>query len=392
MSLLLYAEVFNSMKVTQDIQRGYFIERPNRFIAHIEINGAVQVCHMPNPGRMWELLFPGVVMYVRPAGQTDRKTAYDVVGIERDGVPILLDTQYNNDIAAKLIQEHRIPGWEEWNLLRREVTVGDSRFDLLLHKGKELFYLEVKSCTLFGRHGAMFPDAVTERGRKHIMELAAMHDEGYHTGVLFLVHWDRAQWFLPDYHTDTEFASAFMKCAPKLDWKALSLRWDTDFSVPKPGNVLAYPEEILQRENHDRGDYMIVLHLPDESDIEIGAKGRIYFARGYYVYVGSAKKHLAARLARHKRKRKKMHWHIDYLRKYAEVTAVIPIRTADDLEHDLAAAVGMIAQWQIQRFGCTDCSCPSHLFGFSDNPIHRRDFMQIVEEFRMNRLEPFIKS
>lgn len=378
------------MKINQDIQKGYFVDRPNRFIAHVEIHGEVCTCHMPNPGRMWELLFPGVVMYVRPAGRPDRKTAYDVIGIERDGVPILLDTQYNNDIAALLLREHRIPGWEEWSLLRREVTVGDSRFDMLLHKGEELFYLEVKSCTLFGQHGAMFPDAVTERGRKHIMELAAMHDEGYHTGVLFLVHWDRAQWFLPDYHTDTAFASAFMECAPKLDWKAFSLHWHNDFSVPEPGKVLAYPAHILQRENHDCGDYMVVLFLHEDKDIAIGAKGRIHFAKGYYVYVGSAKKNLAARLARHKRKRKKMHWHIDYLRKEADVTATIPIRTADDLEHDLAAAVGKIAPWQIPSFGCTDCTCPSHLFGFHDNPIHRRDFMQIVEDFRMNRLHIYL--
>lgn len=378
------------MKFTQDIQIGYFVKRPNRFIAYVEINGTVEVCHMPNPGRMWELLFPGAAVYVRHVGKTERKTAYDVVGIERDGVPILLDTQYNNDIAAKLIQEHRIPGWEEWSLLRREVTVGDSRFDLLLHKGKELFYLEVKSCTLFGKSGAMFPDAVTERGRKHIAELAAMHDDGYHTGVLFLVHWDRARWFLPDYHTDTDFAATFMECAPKLDWKAFSLRWTAEFSQPEPVRLLSYPEEVLRRENHDCGDYMLVMHLPEGRDIEVGAKGEISFPQGYYVYVGSAKKNLASRLARHTRKRKKMHWHIDYLRRYAGVTAVLPVRTADDLEHELAAAVGAISHWQIWDFGCTDCSCPSHLFGFHDNPIHRRDFMQLVEDFRMNRLESLI--
>ena len=135
---------------------------------------------------------------------------------------------------------------------------------------------------------------------------------------------------------------------------------------------------------------MLVMYLPEGRDIEVGAKGSISFLQGYYVYVGSAKKNLASRLARHTRKRKKMHWHIDYLRRYAGVTAVLPVRTADDLEHKLAAAVGAISHWQIRDFGCTDCSCPSHLFGFHDNPIHRRDFMQLVEDFRMNRLESLI--
>ena len=92
---------------------------------------------------MWELLFPGVTVYVRPATNPKRRTAYDVVGIERDGIPILLDTQYNNDTAAWLVQEHRIPGWEDWDLIRREVTVGDSRFDLLLGRGEERFFVEV---------------------------------------------------------------------------------------------------------------------------------------------------------------------------------------------------------------------------------------------------------
>ena len=233
------------------IRKGAFVDRPNRFIAHVSLDGDVVTCHMPNPGRMWELLFPGVTVYVRPAANPKRRTAYDVVGIERDGVPILLDTQYNNDTAAWLVQEHLIPGWEDWNLIRREITVGDSRFDLLLGRGEERFFVEVKSCTLFSRDGAMFPDAVTERGRKHILELAAMSLQGIHTGVLFLVHWDRARWFLPDYHTDPAFAQAFYEAAPHLDWKALALHWDGSFSRPGVAGVLTYPQAILERENHD---------------------------------------------------------------------------------------------------------------------------------------------
>lgn len=115
----------------KQIQKGKFIDRPNRFIAHVDLDGQVITCHMPNPGRMWELLFKGTIVYVRPAANPKRKTPYDVVGIERDGIPILLDTQYNNDTASWLVENHLIPGWEEWNLVRREVTVGDSRFDLL---------------------------------------------------------------------------------------------------------------------------------------------------------------------------------------------------------------------------------------------------------------------
>ena len=373
----------------ENIMKGTFIDRPNRFIANVDLDGYIARCHMPNPGRMWELLFPGVQIYVRQARQEGRKTDYDVVGIERDGVPILLDTQYNNDAAAQLVQEHRIPGWESWELMNREVTVGKSRFDLLLGRGDERFLLEVKSCTLFGRDGAMFPDAVTARGRRHVRELAALSQQGWHTGVLFMCQWDRAHWFLPDYHTDPDFAAAFYQSAPVLDWKAMALRWDAHFSEPEVIRELVYPANILERENHDSGDYMIVLHLDTPQDISIGALGMRSFPKGYYVYVGSAKRQLAARIARHRRRRKQFHWHIDYLRDRAAVVADIPIRTADDLEHELARAVDMVADWRMERFGCTDCSCRSHLFGFYENPIHNPGFMQIVEQFRINRLGKF---
>lgn len=373
------------------ILKGTFVSRPNRFIAFVDVDGEVLRCHMPNPGRMWELLFPGVVMYVRKSDNPNRKTAYDVVGIVRDGVPILLDTQYNNDTAAWLVENHAIPGWETWDLARREITVGDSRFDLLLARGDEKFYVEVKSCTLFGKDGAMFPDAVTERGRKHVQELADMHDAGIRTGLLFLVHWDRARWFLPDYHTDPSFAQTFYEAAPRLDWKALALRWDSSFTRPLPVRLLTYAPQVLERENHDGGDYCVILEVKEEMTIPVGSLGDVHFQAGFYVYVGSAKKNLAARLARHQRKRKGMHWHIDYLRQKAAVVAVVPIRTTDDLEHDLAKAVGDIAAWSVPRFGCTDCKGDaSHLFGFTENPIHTQSFMQVIEDFRMNRLSRFM--
>ena len=219
------------MKVLYDtILKATYIGRPNRFVVTLDLNGESVLAHLPNPGRMWELLFTGVTMYIVPHDKPDAKTKYRVVGIERDGVVIMLDTNYSNDVAQHLIENKRIPGWEEWRVVRREYTVKlhgtSSRFDLLLtnDKGDE-FLLEVKSCTLFSKTGAMFPDAITERGRKHLLHLKELQNEGYHTGVLFLVQWDQAQWFLPDYHTDLEFAKTFKEVAPSLDWKAVAVAW-----------------------------------------------------------------------------------------------------------------------------------------------------------------------
>jgi sugar fermentation stimulation protein A len=380
------------MHESQDLIRARFVSRPNRFITLADTGKSTVTCHMPNPGRMWELLFPGTELFLRKTVQPGRKTPYDVVGIMRDGVPILLDTQYNNDTAEWLVTNHLVPGWEEWDFSRREVTVGDSRFDLLLRKGKEPFYVEVKSCTLFSRSGAMFPDAVTERGRKHIFELAEMARNGIHTGVLFLVHWDRARWFLPDYHTDPAFAETFEACEPFLDWKALALRWDATFTLPEPAGVLSFPKSILQRENHDGGDYFVVLELPEDCTLSIGSLGTCSFRRGFYVYIGSGRRNLSKRLERHQRKRKRMKWHIDYLRDVCKVTALVPVRTSDDLEHEMARDVAGIAQWDVSGFGCTDCIRDgSHLFGFKENPVHLPAFMKLVEDFRMNRLDKMMK-
>ena len=233
----------------EKVLTGRFVERPNRFVVHLamdHLNGEVLPAHLPNPGRMWELLYPGVKFYIVHHPKKDAKTQYRVIGIERDGVPIMLDTNYSNDVAEYLISTKQIPGWEEWSVVRREYTVGNSRFDLLLtNDDGESFLLEVKSCTLFSREGAMFPDAITERGRKHLLHLQALKSEGYHTGVLFLVQWERARWFLPDYHTDLAFAQTFGEVAGDLDWKAVALRWTEEFTMPEVIRECRFDAELL---------------------------------------------------------------------------------------------------------------------------------------------------
>ena len=411
------------MKVLYDtILKATYTGRPNRFVVTLDLNGESVLAHLPNPGRMWELLFIGVTMYIVPHDKPDAKTKYRVVGIERDGVVIMLDTNYSNDVAQHLIENKLIPGWEQWRVVRREYTVklhgATSRFDLLLtNDDGEEFLLEVKSCTLFSKTGAMFPDAITERGRKHLLHLRELQNEGYHTGVLFLVQWDQAQWFLPDYHTDLEFAMTFKEVAPFLDWKAVAVAWDETFTMPTATRECTYPSYVLDSEAHDSGVYIMVMHLDHELDLEIRSKGMMHFNAGYYMYVGSAKANLTKRIERHKRKRKKMHWHLDYFRGYCEMIAAVSIRTSGlaleswSLTHEpypsmpsmpdpdvdvsvecaLADAVRAIAEWDVPKFGCSDCDCMSHLFGMTENPIHNKAFMDVVEEFRMNQLDSIIR-
>ena len=377
------------MKVLyENVQVATFVERPNRFVVHLELQGQMIAAHLPNPGRMWELLFVGVKMYVVHHPKEGAKTQYRVIGIERDSVPIMLDTNYCNDMAEYMIEEQLISGWEEWRVVRREYTVGHSRFDLLLTNDKEEdFLLEVKSCTLFGDQGAMFPDAVTERGRKHLLHLQELQQEGYRTGILFLVQWERALWFSPDFHTDLEFTKTFIEVAPQLDWKAMALQWTPEFTKPTVVRECLYNDAAVQREAEDRGDYLMVLQVEEPVTVTIGSKGDMHFEAGYYIYVGSAKANLEKRIERHKRKRKQKHWHLDYLRSVSTVVAALPIRSSSDLECELAKAMKAISVDEVKGFGCSDCHCTSHLFKMDVNPIHDERFMiDVVETFRMNRL------
>jgi sugar fermentation stimulation protein A len=143
----------------------------------------------------------------------------------------------------------------------------------------------------------------------------------------------------------------------------------------------------VERESHDRGSYIIVLKLNRDRRLTIGGLGAVKFLKGYYLYVGSAKKDLSQRIARHQRLTKKKHWHIDFLREHAEFHAAIPIRASVDLECTVAASLGAIADWQVPAFGSSDCSCETHLFGMLDDPLHTRSFIDTLLHFRMGLLE-----
>lgn len=377
-------------KIYKTLVEGKFIDRPNRFVCHVEINGEKVLCHMPNPGRMREFLFPGVTLYLTP-NRKGLRTAYRVVGCKKGSHIFYLDTTKANDVVAWLVKNHKIPGWENYFLAGREVTMGDSRFDLLLGDGEtgETFPVEVKSCSLSGEHGAMFPDAPTERGRKHLTHLVEMGRAGEHAGLLVLVHYKDACWFLPNYHTDLPFAEEFRKGLDFLDWKACVIPWTKDFLTPENVRLIPSSGEVLDREMGNAGDYMIVLQMEEDSTITVGSLGDIRFPKGYYVYVGSARKNLDQRIAHHKALRKRRHWHMDYLRNACRFTGAIPIRTKEDLEHKLAETLSGIADWTIPGFGCTDCSCKSHLFGFHQNPMHLPAFVKIEENFEINRLDRY---
>ena len=379
------------MQFFHDIEKAAFIDRPNRFVVRCLKGNKETTAFLPNPGRLHELLLPGRSLYLTRDGTSGhRKYPYTVVAVERDGIPIMLHTHRTNDVARRLIDSGKVSGLEGARVIGREITVNHSRFDLLLeHEGRGLL-TEVKSCTLAGDRIAMFPDAVTARGARHLSELASLSEKGEKTAVLFVIHWPRAEYFLPDYHTDLHFARTMLACRTRIRFFPVSVGWNDDLTLQPATGLLDIPWEFIEQEAADRGSYLVILRLREDKYIAVGKMGTLFFPAGYYVYVGSAMANLTARLERHRRLRKNLHWHIDYLRQAAEFETALPVRSSVSLECPIAQAMEAVADWTVPRFGSSDCSCPTHLFGMQSNPLHSSVFIKLLLHFRINRLHPFI--
>lgn len=376
----------NSMNLFGPIIKASFIERPNRFILICDLDGERIDTYLPNPGRLWELLFPGVTVYLEKSNNPDRKIPHTVVAIESKGRPVMLHTHKTNDAAERLLEKGLVPGLENATIVRREVTYGRSRFDFLLKEGDKDVYLEVKSCTLFSEHVAMFPDAVTERGKRHLEELASLSSKGVRCAVLFMINSPHVQLFSPEYHTDLAFAETLLKVRDSVDIIPLAVEWDEKLRLSDKVKKVSIPWERVEKEAKDRGAYLFIVRVENDIKIEVGSLGEINFRKGFYIYVGSAKKNLTARIERHRRLRKNMHWHIDYLRQVADFHAALPLRSANDLECELASALSEFADSDIPSFGSTDCHCRSHLFHFKEDPIRSHKFHSFLQLFRMERL------
>jgi sugar fermentation stimulation protein A len=363
-----------------------FLSRPNRFLIRCKRKGRTISAHLPNPGRLQELLLPGREIYLtREENPGNRKTRFTVVAVNRDSHPIMLHTHRTNEVAQYLLEKGKIPGLEEAEIVNSEVRMERNRFDFLLKVGNKDVFLEVKSCTLVGKKVAMFPDAVTERGARHLQELAKFSEGRIGTAILFIVHWPFAEVFMPDYHTDLNFSQTLLNVRNKVRVVPVSVQWTQDLSLSPNIRLLQIPWDYIEGEARDQGSYILLLKLKERLNIDVGKLGRVSFKKGFYLYVGSAMANLSKRIDRHRHLRKQHHWHIDELRAAAEFHSVLAIRSSTRLECDIAKALLRIAQWRIPGFGSTDCGCDTHLFGMSIDPLHSEEFHQLLQYFRMDR-------
>lgn len=189
-----------------NIQQGYFLSRPNRFIAHVEINGVTEICHVKNTGRCRELLTERAVVYVQQHDDSKRKTKYSLIAVRKGNLLINMDSQAPNKAVAEWLTEKQPFG--EIRVMKPECRHGNSRFDFYLETEKRKIFIEVKGVTLENDGIAMFPDAPTARGVKHLQELTDCLQQGYEAVAIFVIQFTGAKLFKPNYATHPEFAQA----------------------------------------------------------------------------------------------------------------------------------------------------------------------------------------
>ena len=189
---------------------GEFLSRPNRFIAHVRIGGAEQIVHVKNTGRCRELLPAGAQVWCQKSDNPNRKTAYDLITVQKGSRLINMDSQAPNAAAREWLEQG---GLGEISQLRPETFHGDSRFDFSFLKDGKRCFLEVKGVTLENDGVCAFPDAPTQRGAKHLKGLAKAVADGFGGYVLFVVQMADVKYLHPNDATDPAFGAALREAA-----------------------------------------------------------------------------------------------------------------------------------------------------------------------------------
>jgi len=180
--------------------------RPNRFIAKVLVDGKEETVHVKNTGRCRELLTENAEVFLSLSSNPARKTKYDLVAVKKGSKLINMDSQIPNDVAEEWLKKGNLFSADA--VIRREVTRGKSRFDFYIEDGERKIFLEVKGVTLENDGIAMFPDAPTERGVKHINELVSLKNQGYEAFVLFVIQMEEVTGFKPNDITHKAFGDA----------------------------------------------------------------------------------------------------------------------------------------------------------------------------------------
>ncbi|WP_405309055.1 DNA/RNA nuclease SfsA [Methanobrevibacter sp.] len=190
-----------------DYVKGIFKARPNRFIAEVEVDGNLEIAHVPNTGRCKELLVENATVWLKPSDNPNRKTKFSLHFVENKGVLVSLYSQQANSIVYEAVVSGKIKELLGYDYHQREKTVDNSRIDIYLENSNgESCFVEVKGVTLIIDGEARFPDAPTERGAKHLKELIKLKKEGNRCCVFFLIQHPAGEFFRPNWENDPIFS------------------------------------------------------------------------------------------------------------------------------------------------------------------------------------------
>lgn len=195
-----------------NMETGSFHSRPNRFVARVELQREMRTVHVKNTGRCRELLRPGAKVFCQHSDNPARKTAYDLIAVEKNGRLINMDSQAPNIATGEWLRAGGLGSVEQ---LRAETVYGDSRFDFSFVLDGKPCFLEVKGVTLEEEGICAFPDAPTQRGTKHLRGLAAAAQEGYGAFVLFVIQMGNVRYLHPNDATDPAFGTALREAAAR---------------------------------------------------------------------------------------------------------------------------------------------------------------------------------
>lgn len=222
----------------ENIEPAIFLDRPNRFIANVEIEGRPEVCHVKNTGRCRELLLPGARVLVQKKTTPGRKTGYDLIAVRKGGRLVNIDSAAPNRVFAEWVRGGGL--FQNVTLFRPEARFGDSRFDFYVEADGRRAFVEVKGVTLEEAGVARFPDAPTVRGVKHLRGLAACVKAGYGAWAVFIVQMKGVSYFEPNRETHPAFGDALL-AAERAGVNLLAL----DCRVTETGITAADPVPVI---------------------------------------------------------------------------------------------------------------------------------------------------
>lgn len=228
-----------------DLKKGLFVDRPNRYLAEVEVDGAQVKVHVHDPGRLKELLFKGNECLIRYAAGPKRKTEWDMIAAALDGGYVLVHSGYHRYIAEAILENFEVSPFGKLTEIKPEVKFGHSRIDFKLkNKLDEVIWVEVKGCSLAEEGVAKFPDAPTVRGTKHLESLIAIKEGGERASVIILVLGE-AEIFEPNGVTDPVFYDTFYKAMNSgVEIYPLRVELDPESGIIKFVKTLPIKERI----------------------------------------------------------------------------------------------------------------------------------------------------